>query len=83
MIAKKSTFRPGSWEIIKKNGCPLCSKANIDSDRDEVGQDLDKDTKRKMDSLIRVVETLFETRLEATLQHQSNMLLTQFQRYYV
>mmetsp|Transcript_26158 Transcript_26158/g.33515 ORF Transcript_26158/g.33515 Transcript_26158/m.33515 type:complete len:152 (+) Transcript_26158:131-586(+) len=39
--------------MIKKNGCPLCSKANVDSDRDEVGQDLDKDTKRKMDSLLK------------------------------
>jgi len=39
--------------MIKKNGCPLCSKANVDSDRDEVGQDLDKDTKRKMDSLMK------------------------------
>jgi len=53
LLAKKSTFRPGTWEIIKKNGCPFCAEAKADSDLDEVGQGLDKDTKRKMDLLLK------------------------------
>ncbi|KAL7441359.1 hypothetical protein ACHAXM_007815 [Skeletonema potamos] len=52
ILAKKSAFRSGSWEIIKKNGCPFCSEeAKIDSNRDEVG--LDEDTKKKMEMLLK------------------------------
>eukprot|EP00984_Skeletonema_dohrnii_P016041 scaffold7039_cov153-Skeletonema_dohrnii-CCMP3373.AAC.2 len=55
IIAKKSTFRPGTWEVVKKNGCPLCAEAEakVGSDRDEVVQEIDKDTKRKMDLLLK------------------------------
>ncbi len=54
VLAKKSKFRSGSWEIIKQNGCPLCAKAGGGAHlRDEIGQDLDEDTKRKMDMLLR------------------------------
>jgi len=53
ILAKKSTFRSGSWEIIKKNGCPLCSEARVDSDLDELGQGFDEDTKKKMEILLK------------------------------
>jgi len=53
VLAKKSKFRSGSWEIIKQNGCPLCAKGGGAPVRDEIGQDIDEDTKRKMDMLLR------------------------------
>ena len=53
VLAKKSSFKSGSWEIIKKSGCPLCAKRGGAFELDEIEQDIDGDTKRKMDMLLR------------------------------
>ena len=54
ILAKKSKFRRGSWEVIKKNGCPFCARVEEDSsNRDGCEQSLDEDMKRKMDMLLR------------------------------
>ena len=53
ILAKKSTFRSGSWEIIKKNGCPFCAEAMVDSVLNEVEQYFDEDTKTKMERLLK------------------------------
>ncbi len=47
VLANKSTFRPNSWEIIKKSGCPLCSEAQDESNLDEAGQHLVEGTMKE------------------------------------
>jgi len=48
ILAKKSAFRSNSWEMIRKNGCPLCSGAKVSSDF-EVGQGFDEESKKNME----------------------------------
>ena len=48
VLAKKSAFRSNSWEMIRKNGCPLCSGAKVSSDF-EVGQGFDEESKKNME----------------------------------
>ena len=51
-MAKKSTFRSNTWEIIKKNGCPFCLEAS-NGHHEEDGQGFNEETKRNMDKLLK------------------------------
>lgn len=51
ILAKKSTFRSNSWEMIRKNGCPLCSEAKVGTEL-EVDQGLDEESQKNMERLL-------------------------------
>ena len=46
VMAKKSAFRSGSWEVVRK--CPFCSES-----KDDPEHKFDEDTKGRMDNLLK------------------------------
>ena len=51
ILAKKSTFRSNSWEMIRKTGCPLCAEVKDGADL-EVDQGLDEESQKNMERLL-------------------------------